>query len=97
MAMMSLCHLTNNKFNLFHLINQHWIKKCHVLMVLKSAKSLARAMIVGMLPYLQWKYDPDEKRKAKLQSGSSQQPKQEQRMCIGIQLKNASRIPATKC
>jgi len=53
-VMMSLQHPTkNNKFALFHSIDKHWIEKCHVLTVLKSAKSHARAMIAGMLPYLQ--------------------------------------------
>jgi len=56
MAMMSIPHPTNNKFALFHTIDRHWIEKCHVLMVLKSAESYARAMIAGMLPYLQWKF-----------------------------------------
>jgi len=66
MAMMSLWHPTNNKFNLFHSIDRHWIKKCHVLMVLKSAESQARAMIAGMLPYLQWKYGPDNQKKGQI-------------------------------
>jgi len=56
MAMMSLRHPTNNKFALFHSIDNHWIKKCHVLTVLKSAEFQARAMSAGILPYLQWKY-----------------------------------------
>jgi len=65
MAMMSLLHPTNNKFALFHSIDRHWIEKCHVLTVLKSAESHAWAMIVGMLPYLQWKFRLDEKRKGR--------------------------------
>jgi len=64
-AMMSLPHPTNNKFALFHSIDRHWIEKCHVLTVLKSAESHARAMIAGMLPYLQWKFRLDEKRKGR--------------------------------
>jgi len=63
MAMMSIPHPSNNKFALFHTIDRHWIKKCHVLTVLKSAESYARAMIAGMLPYLQWKFGPDDKKK----------------------------------
>ncbi len=63
MAMMSIPHPTNNKFALFHTIDQHWIEKCHVLTVLKLAESYARAMIAGMLPYLQWKFGPDDKKK----------------------------------
>jgi len=63
MAMMSLKHLTNNKFTLFHTIDCHWIEKCHILTVLKSAESQARAMIVGMLPYLQWKLGTNNKKK----------------------------------
>jgi len=62
-VMMSLEHPTNNKFALFHSIDQHWIEKCHVLMVLKSTESQARAMIAGMLPYLQWKYSMDDTKK----------------------------------
>jgi len=52
-VMMQIKHPTNAKFNLFHSINQHWIEKCHVLIVLKSAESTVHAMIAGMLPYLQ--------------------------------------------
>jgi len=64
--MMSLLHPTNNTFALFHSINRHWIEKCHVLTVLKSAELHARVMITGMLPYLQWKFGPDEKKKGKI-------------------------------
>jgi len=53
MAMMSKKHPSNNKFSLFQSIDCDWIEKCHVLMVLKSAESQARAMIAGMLLYLQ--------------------------------------------
>jgi len=62
-AMMSLKHPTNNKFALFHSIDKHWFEKSHVLTVLKSAESHARAMIAGMLPYLQWKFAPDDSKK----------------------------------
>jgi len=65
-AMMSLKHPTNNKFALFHSIDRHWIEKSHVLTVLKSAKSHARAMIAGMLPYLQWKFAPDDNKKGQI-------------------------------
>jgi len=63
MAMMSLHHPTNEKFALFHTIDRHWIEKCHVLMVLKSAEAQARSMIAGMLPYLQWKFGANDKKK----------------------------------
>jgi len=62
-AMMSLKHPTSNKFTLFHSIDKHWIKKSHILTVLKSAESHACAMIAGMLPYLQWKFAPDDSKK----------------------------------
>jgi len=65
-AMMSLSHPTNNKFALFHSIDRHWLEKCHVLTLLKSAESQARAMIAGMLPYLQWKFGSDEKKKSQI-------------------------------
>jgi len=52
-AMMTLRHPTNEKFALFHSIDRHWIEKCHVLTVLKSAEAQARSMIAGMLLYLQ--------------------------------------------
>jgi len=63
MAMMTLRHPTNEKFALFHSIDRHWIEKCHVLTVLKSAEAQARSMIAGMLPYLQWKFGADDKKK----------------------------------
>jgi len=53
-VMMAIWHPTNKKFTLFHSINKHFQEKCHVLTVLKLAKSLAHAMIVAMLPYLLW-------------------------------------------
>jgi len=65
-AMMSLSHPTNNKFALFHTIDRHWLEKCHVLTVLKSAEPQARAMIARMLPYLQWKFGMDEKKKSQI-------------------------------
>jgi len=37
-AMMEICHLTNPKFALFHSIDKHFLGKCHILTVLKSAK-----------------------------------------------------------
>jgi len=55
-AMIELRHPTNKKFNLFHTIDKHFCKKCHVLMVLKLAESQAHAMIVAMLPYLLWQH-----------------------------------------
>jgi len=54
------CHdgtqATNKKFGLFHSIDKHFREKCHVLTVLKSAKSLAHAMIAAMVPYLLWQH-----------------------------------------
>ncbi len=55
-AMMDLRHLTNQKFNLFHSIDKHFRDASYVLMVLKSAKSHAHAMIAAMLPYLLWQH-----------------------------------------
>jgi len=66
MAMMSLSHPTNNKFALFHSIDRHWINKCHILTILKSAESQARAMIAGMLHYLQWKFGLNETKKTNI-------------------------------
>ncbi len=63
MAVMTLHHPTNKKFALFHSIDRHWIEKCHVLTVLKSAEAQARLMIAGMLLYLQWKFRADNKKK----------------------------------
>jgi len=63
---MSLLHPTNNKFALFHSIDWHLIEKCHVLMVTKLVESQAQAMIAGMLPYLQWKFGPDDQKKGQI-------------------------------
>jgi len=65
-AMMSLSHPTNNKFVLFHSIDWHWIDKCHILTVLKSVELQARAMISGMLPYLQWKFGSNKTKKTNI-------------------------------
>jgi len=41
---------------LFHLINKSCCEQCHIQTVLKAAKSFAHAMILALLPFLQWKY-----------------------------------------
>jgi len=63
-AMMTIKHPTNAKFNLFHSIDRHRLEKCHMLTVLKSAESAARAMIAAMLPYLLWKLGKDARSKS---------------------------------
>jgi len=55
-AIMSIPHLTNKKFTLFHLIDKSRFETCHVLTVLKSAESYRCAMIVSLLPYLLWNF-----------------------------------------
>jgi len=55
-AMMDLRHPTNQKFNLFHSIDKHFLDTCHVLTVLKSAELHAHAMIAAMLLYLLWQH-----------------------------------------
>jgi len=99
MAMMSLHHPTNSKFALFHSINWHWIEKCHVLMVFKSAKSQARAMIAGMLPYLQWKYGRNEQKRANSQVVQTSSPGESNRCILGSSwgMHQEQRILATKC
>jgi len=59
-AMMSIWHPTNSKFALFHLVDKLQHKQCHILMVLKVAKSYAHAMILALLPYHQWKFSKQE-------------------------------------
>jgi len=56
---MSIPHLTNKKFTLFHSVDKSCFKACHILTVLKSAESYGRAMIAGLLPYLLWKFAGD--------------------------------------
>jgi len=53
-AMMSLKHPSNPRFSLFHLIDKHWKDNCYLITCLKSADSLAHAMIAALLPYLKW-------------------------------------------
>jgi len=64
-AIMSILHLMNKKFTLFHLVDKSRFEACHILTVLKSAESYGRAMIAGLLPYLLWKFagnnDPRKK------------------------------------
>jgi len=55
-AIMSIPHLTNKKFTLFHSVDKSQFETCHILTVLKSAESYGRAMIAGLLPYLLWKF-----------------------------------------
>jgi len=86
-AMMELHHPTNKKFNLFHTIDKHFRKKCHVLIVLKLAKSQAHAMIAAMLPYLLWQHvqsQPGPKASA-LKNGSNQLHDTKQKMPSGVQ------------
>jgi len=53
-AMMSLKHPSNPRFSLFHSIDQNWKDNCYLTTCLKSANSLAHAMIAALLPYLKW-------------------------------------------
>jgi len=53
-AMMSLKHPANPRFSLFHSIDKHWKHDCYLITCLKSADSLAHAMIAALLPYLKW-------------------------------------------
>ncbi len=53
-AMMSIKHPANPRFSLFHSINRHWKDDCYVVTCLKSANSLAHAMIAALLPYVKW-------------------------------------------
>jgi len=62
--MMVLKHPSNPRFSIFHLIDKHWKDDCPILMVLKSAESVAHAMIAAMLPYLVWMYKVDFRRTA---------------------------------
>jgi len=53
-AMMSIKHQANPCFSLFHSIDRHWEDDSYVITCLKSADSLAHAMIAALLPYLTW-------------------------------------------
>jgi len=53
-AMKAIKHPTNPRFLLFHLIDCHWKDDCYVVTCLKSADSLAHAMIAALLPYVKW-------------------------------------------
>jgi len=58
--MMSICHPSNDKFAHFHLIDKLRWEPCHILTVLKLAKSYVHAMISALLPYLRWKFSAKE-------------------------------------
>jgi len=53
-AMMAIKHPANPRFSLFHSIDKHWKDDCYVVTCLKSADSLAHAMIAALLPYVKW-------------------------------------------
>jgi len=53
-AMMAIKHPANPNFLLFHLIDHHWKDDCYIVTCLKSADSLAHAMIAALLPYIKW-------------------------------------------
>jgi len=53
-AMMSIKHPANPHFSLFYSIDKHWKDNCYVVTCLKSADSLAHAMIAALLPYVKW-------------------------------------------
>jgi len=53
-AIMAIKHPANPCFLLFHSINHHWKDDCYVITCLKSADSLAQAMIAVLLPYIKW-------------------------------------------
>jgi len=52
--MMLIQHPTNPKFALFHLIGKSWQVACHIWTILKLAELYAHAMILVLLPFLQW-------------------------------------------
>jgi len=53
-AMMAIKHPANPRFSLFHSIDCHWKDDCYIITCLKSADSLAHAMIAALLPYVKW-------------------------------------------
>ncbi len=53
-AMMAIKHPANPRFSLFHSIDCHWKDDCYIITCLKSADSLAHAMITALLPYVKW-------------------------------------------
>jgi len=53
-AMMTIKHLANPCFSLFHSIDKHWKDDCYIITCLKSADSLAHAMIAALLLYIKW-------------------------------------------
>jgi len=53
-AMMEIKHPANPCFSLFHSIDKHWKDNCYILTCLKSADSLAHAMIAALIPYVKW-------------------------------------------
>jgi len=89
-VIMTLHHPSNKKFALFHLVDKSQFKTCHVLTVLKSAKSYAHAMIAGLLPYLLWHFmdNADSANGPSSPAGSSSLPAFAQKMHFGIQLKS---------
>jgi len=59
-VMMAIHHPTNPKFALFHLINKLWWETCYILAVLKSTELYMHAMILALLPNLQWKISKEK-------------------------------------
>jgi len=53
-AMMEIKHLANPQLSLFHSIDCHWKDDSYIVTCLKSANTLAHAMIATLLPYLKW-------------------------------------------
>jgi len=59
-AMITICHPSNPKFAPFHSMDKSWREACHILTVLKLAKSFVHATILALLPYLQWKFTKEK-------------------------------------
>jgi len=53
-SMMAIKHPANPRFSLFHSIDHHWKDDCYIITCLKSADSLAHAMIAALLPDVKW-------------------------------------------
>jgi len=51
---MAIKHPANPQFLLFHSIDCYWKDNFYIITCLKSADSLAHAMIAALPPYLKW-------------------------------------------
>jgi len=98
-AMMTIKRPANPRFSLFHSIDHHWKDDCYIITYLKSADSLAHAMIAELLPYVKWTLEAKNGKVAQsqVQNDSNWQQGSDWQVHTGIQRRSVYAIKVMRC